>query len=406
MATDAEHYRWLQKKEGKVKEFDDGYKKVISAMAARGFTLAPGNMLAGIIEMAKQTKKALTEANAQTYNDEREIQYDIDEFSLNLAVNYARLEFELYKQQVLNALEWETAKLEEDFKKGKDYIRRLETEINKRNAELIEFKAQIDSEIWEYRQKIESLRGETLDKELQLAEAKMETAQEKMKLIEPLQQAIDAEALVIAAEKRRAEALKIVLEIEKEIALLKEGLIPDYLKLAGKRQELADAIISESKWQKLLIELGYRETDLKDAQTNAELERAEKEKELEIARLNYIKAANALSIAKAHMQTVLSQLSKENTDTILELRTELAKEKITTQLDNYIKKLDIRVEDENEIKEKRIALSQSATTEQIAKLIELANSTDQRIRDCAWTIQRVGRWTIITQKIKAVSAGV
>ena len=106
------------------------------------------------------------------------------------------------------------------------------------------------------------------------------------------------------------------------------------------------------------------------------------------------------------MQTVLSQLSKENTDTILELRTELAKEKITTQLDNYIKKLDIRVEDENEIKEKRIALSQSATTEQIAKLIELANSTDQRIRDCAWTIQRVGRTTIITQRIKAVRAEV
>ena len=41
-----------------------------------------------------------------------------------------------------------------------------------------------------------------------------------------------------------------------------------------------------------------------------------------------------------------------------------------------------------------------------SKLIELADSTDQRIRDCAWTIQRVGRWTIITQKIKAVTEGV
>jgi len=71
MATDAEHYRWLQKKESKIKEFDDSYKKVISAMAARGFTAASGNMLAGIIEMAKQTKKALTEANAQTYKKDK-----------------------------------------------------------------------------------------------------------------------------------------------------------------------------------------------------------------------------------------------------------------------------------------------------------------------------------------------
>lgn len=396
----AEHSKWIKKKKPIMENYLKEMNGLLDNAANRGFAVVPGNVHEKVMNLGLETKKRLTQENGELYNEQKGSIFQQEEFDLNLLVDYARLKLQLYIQRLLNALELEWAELKEAFRKAQWEDKKLRAIIEKRNADLILAEARTRAEVFAYRTQLEQTKLLTLDKELELIQAQYETAQERLKIIPYLEEVIKAEQLVIEAEQRRVIVLNRVIEIEEELAIIKEGLIPKYKELAAKKEEQAKAIEEEAYWKKLMIELGYRETELKDTEAAAQVSQTEAEEALENARLAYVRAQGAAEIARAKAQTTLSQFRAYIARTITEIGERIKKADIDLRLDTAFEKLAMAIEDETEIQDERQLIIQAEKLNQIFNLGKIADYQYWRIRECAHKSIRERTVSIIDHKIQ------
>ncbi len=262
--------KWGQVVDATAKKFVSAHAEVMADAAGRGFAVAPGATLKTLQEAAQAVKAQLTDANAKLFEEQIQRLIKENETEQKWVFGLAKLDTEAYKADLQNALLLEKAEDEYTLDERKALIEEMKSDVEKRQAAIIEEKADIEHEVnyW----KLQAILAEdlALDAEVQLAREKIKTAEEKAKVIAVLYEVIAAEQLVLIAEQRRAAALQRVVTAETEVAEIQKTMIPYMVQKADARILQAEVIKEEAEAKKQIEELGYRRIELKEAQEDAE----------------------------------------------------------------------------------------------------------------------------------------
>ena len=265
----AEHNKWSKEKAAIMQRYDSEAQTLLTSAAARGFNQLPLATLKDVLDLDEVTKRTLTEANGKLYNEQVGVIFQQDEFLLRLAVSYEKLVVAKYIQDLLNILSLEKAEMDEQFKRDMAYVKRLEADVNRRNYDLIIGRADIQSVLIDYETREQEARRLGMDKELELIAAQIETLEEKLRMIPWLQELITKERAIITLERERAVILQAIILLKRQIADVKEEMIPLYLDKTDATNQLSAATTEEVQWKEALIELGFEKVLLSDARADA-----------------------------------------------------------------------------------------------------------------------------------------
>lgn len=302
--------KWSQHLDGLTRKLRGTVRAALSDAAARGFETVPGPTMSVIMDATVETKIALTQANQKLYQEgiaqiEKAIETD-----QKVSFGLAKLDFEAYRAFLENTHEIEKAEAELTTQERRAFIERLKSDVDKRQAAIIEERAIIEHEVNYWKGKAIEAEGLALDAEVELANEKLKTATEKLKIIEWLYKVIEADQLVIAAEYKKAAALQKVLVKERELIEVKKTLIPLQRQKSQARIQQADAITEEAEIRKEIEELGYDRIELKAAQDAAEHQIRLAEEDYEEARISYTRADRQTELTKQQARTTM--LTYEN----------------------------------------------------------------------------------------------
>ena len=340
----SENAKWLQAATAMVDQYSKARAEALEHSAALGFPAPTGAVLQTIFETGMEVKKKLTEANVKIYQEESERDLKYVELENKIALGWAKLALTAYKQGLLNRLTIEEAEAEASKTRARGDLERANSEIERRQADIIRLRADIEAEINYWRRQLVAAERLSLGAEAELIKARMQTAEEKLKTIEPIYEVIAAQDLVIKAEMRKASALEKVAEAEKRVAAIKKEMIPLYIQKAESRQTLAEATIREADVERARIELGYRRLALKDAEEAAEDQVRDAQLAYELAQGDYVRAETIRQMAQAEARTLLARYANDTQATIQNLKLELEKIGVDFKIESRLKRLLIDVE--------------------------------------------------------------
>lgn len=371
----AEHNKWANEKAPVMKQYEDGMKTLLNSAGERGFDIAPLATLKDIFDLDEAAKLKLTEVNGKLYGEQIAILFQMEEFDLKLAIEYAKLILAKYIQDLLNTLSIEKAGMDEQYRMDLAYIKRLKADVDKRNYDLIIGRANIESLLIDYRTRELEAQRLGMDKELELIAAQMETAREKLKIIPWLLELIQKERAIIDLERQRAVILQAIIIIKEQIAAVKEGMIPLYLDKADATNLLADAITDEVQWKKALIELGFERILVEDAKADATVTENTARAAIETLRLAYIKNSNAVAKARSQFDISLSEYSATIARQINELEKTLKEAAIDLRLDTMLDRLTMDTEDDVSLLSTKIGNLITEIASSIDKILTLPGIT-------------------------------
>jgi hypothetical protein len=328
--------QWAQDHDTVTRKHREETEKALTEAAGRGFVAPPGETLALILESRFQAKLKATEANAKIFQTMTERRLKEEEVVQKVVLGLARLDTELLKADNDNSHDLAKAWADMTMDEHKAAVQRLESDVEKRQAYIIEERALIEREVTYWKRLAIEAEGITLDAEVQLAREKVKTAEEKLKIIEYLYQVIEAEQVVIAAEIHRAEVLVTVIARQQEVAAVKKTMIPLYEDKAAARLQDAEAIKLEAGYRKQIEELGYRRIDLKQAQEDADHEIRLVEERQEEAHYDYLRAERITEITKAEARTMLLEFEAIIKAKLIKMGKALQKEEKRLKLDHRL----------------------------------------------------------------------
>jgi hypothetical protein len=374
MFEHAEHCKWVSKKSPLISDYSGEVQKLTGDSSSRGFAVPPGDTMGKIAEIGEAVKLELSKSNGELYGDQAAIMFQIVEFEAKLAVEYAKLEMALYIQDLLNVLELEQAEMTENYKRDKAYMDRLAADVEKRKYDILIGKADIESALIDYKMREVEAQALGLDKELELIAAQILTANERLRMIQWLNEIIAKERAIISIEQDRAAILQDIIVIKKAIAVIKEGMLPLYENKSAAKTLQATAITDEVVWKKLLIELGFRKIDVKDAEASSSVTLNEKRTELEVNRLALIRASNALSKLRGEHDVSLTEYSNIIAGQVLAIEEGIKKDAIDMRLDTANIRLTNDVANEMSLINTKIGNLQEDIASTIAKIMDIANT--------------------------------
>jgi hypothetical protein len=274
-----ELYRYLRLKEPILGELREKTTELMEVFAERDFPLPPGPLQKGILDLNLLAREGLREANAKVVEAEITEEIRQSEIDNRKAIEAARMVFDADKSALLNALELEMAELETGYDLAEEELKLTALEIDRREILLIEAKTAIDLEKEEIRRELAKTDRLTWDTERLLLFARLETAQEKLKIIPYL-------SALLAKEREILEVLRANAGIEEELIGAQEGLIEakeDLLPLvsekANRRSELADARLIQAGVDRERIILALQKAVLERQKTDAAVLVAQGERE-------------------------------------------------------------------------------------------------------------------------------
>lgn len=284
-----------------LKATDEGLDKD----AARGLCAPAGDTMMTVLNTAHEAKGKIVDALGEVFQKQNERIIQMDEVDKKLLIGRAKLRLEKLKADLTNLLELETAQMEANLLEQKVDIDKRLSMIERRQAMLITMKADIEHQVNAYKKMAIEAEGITLDSRVMLAQAELETAREKLKIIDAINQQIAAEELVLVAEQRKQAALQIVIAAEKRLYEVKQDLIPMLENKAEAREEQAEAIEEEMGWKRAIVELGYTKNAIEVARESAEQTIREAENDYHTAQLAYARAQEAANIARHASQVTM-----------------------------------------------------------------------------------------------------
>jgi|WetSurMetagenome_2_1015567.scaffolds.fasta_scaffold69524_3 hypothetical protein len=304
-----ESAKWALETQKVVGELQTGADKALSEAAGRGFPAAPGVTLAVILAASQEAKGKLTEANGKIYEDRRGVIFQVQEFFMKSVVQAAKLGMELYRAELLNALEIEQAENIALRDQGLADVIRQTSEVEGRQAAIIMGRAEAERQVIWYKVALAEAERNTNELELSLTQAQLVTATKKLEIIESIYRVLAAEELVLAAEQARARAEEEVLTAKRELAAVKMGMVPLYIEKADAKVALAEAITAEVPDQIALVNLGYDRADLKVATGLVEHGIRDAELNLEMANVAATRASVAVELARSAAQVKIAEAS-------------------------------------------------------------------------------------------------
>ena len=370
----AEHCKWVSKRVPVLREYASKVNDILTDSASRGFDTPPADVSDKLLRLGEAAKFALTDTNGKLYAEQSEIMFQVEEFEAKLVLEYSKLEMALYIQDLLNALELEQAEMKENYRHDKAYMDKLAADVDARRCAIIRGKADIESQLIDYKMREAEAERIGLNKELELIAAQIETARERLKLIKWLDELIIKEKAIIIFEKQRADILKLIINIKKEIVAIKEGMIPLYEDKADAKILQAKTITDEIVWKKLLIELGFRKIDVKDAEASARVSINDKETALEISQLALAVAQNALTKLKGEHDASLTEYSNLIAGQILSIEESVKKSAINLRLDTANIRLATSIANDIILTNTKIANLQKVVTSNIDKILGIARA--------------------------------
>ena len=338
-----ESARWAIESQKVVGELQGGVDKALSEAAGRGFAGAPGDTLATILLATQDAKDKLTEANGKIYDDRRGVIFQQEEFDMKLIVQYAKLGMELYRAELLNALEIEQAQNLALRDQGLADVARLSSEVEARQEAIIRGRAEAERQIIGYKVLLALAERETLESEVNLANAQLATATKKLEIIESIYQVLAAEELVLTAERARIVSEEKLLVAKQELAAIRTTMIPYYIEKANAKEDLADAITAEVPDKIALENLGYDRAALKVA--TGEVDHGVRMAELvvDISRQALARASAATEIARARAQALIAEYHNVAQLFINEAKLASGETSIDTRIANQIGHATIEV---------------------------------------------------------------
>jgi hypothetical protein len=290
-----------------VGKLDTAVDKALTENAARGFSGPTGPTLEAILKSTLEAQTSLTEENGKIYDAQRERIFQQEEFDMKAIVQIAKLAMELYRAELINALEIEQAENIALRDRGRADVERMNSEVDARQVAIIRDRAEAERQVIAFKLALALAEKETLVAEAALVDAQLATAEKKLEIINSIYQVLAAEEFVLAAEERRAATLGTLLAAQRALASIKEAMIPFYAQKAAAREALAGAVTAEVPVKIAIENLGYDRIALKTAEAGVEHDIRQAELEVELARQAYARASAATEVARAQSQTIIQE---------------------------------------------------------------------------------------------------
>jgi len=243
--TTRENAAWRKEKTPVIFKYLQEHAKMLTEIAGRGFLNLPGYAYDLENDIETQAKFSLSDINHKILSEtiERELkQAGID---YDLAYKNALMAWELEKQGLMAAWDAELAGIKQGMAAEEEAKKILALAVAARQVTLIESKTALEIEAEGYRQTLAGLDDDTAAYEVNLANAKLLTAQKKIELIPIVERIILKEQELLALELIKYNEYDDYVEARVEVADKKEDdLQPEINELASKNTEYAVKISS------------------------------------------------------------------------------------------------------------------------------------------------------------------
>jgi hypothetical protein len=224
MGETAERSQWYRGKDPIMEEFSRGRRGLLHATAGK-VEHAPGYLTDVIADMEIKAKRALSDLNYQIIAEavERELaQQGID---YDLSYRSAVINWEVEKAVLIDALTRELTDSKKAREDRESVLADLAIEVGLRQVALINAKALLENEMEDVRKEIAETDGLTLPKEIELANARLATAQRKLDIIPHLQALIVAQEDLLVAEESNIPYLESLIDERLAMIPIKTDLV-------------------------------------------------------------------------------------------------------------------------------------------------------------------------------------
>lgn len=364
--------RWALAKDKEIDAFKASRDDTVAAVAAQGHTLFPGHGQRAITDAEILAKARLGEANiaiAQEAVDRkmRELGIRADE-----EARRAALEFEIAKRETLEVLDQIFA--DEEYAFAKDETERLllaELDVDTLERLLIQERTAIDLAEEAIRRDAVDDRNRTLPYEVELAEARVVTAREKLAIIDQIKITIDAQKEVLAARRALVPEKERLARAQQSLLDAEAGLIPLEVARAGKLEELAAAITAEvailreiaaEKIKQALAALASAESDVEIEELQRVIENARHELQL-------------IALAEARMQAAIAKEREEERADASRAESKLRVDLVHEDSDNRMDAAEYRRSARTYVSETINSIRASVEGDVSAKQIETETAT-------------------------------
>lgn len=267
---------WRKQKTPLMREYVGEHSKLLSEIAGRGFLNLPGYAYDMENELELRLKLGLSEINYKILSETIERELKQAGITYDLAYKTALITWEAEKQGLMTDWDAELAGIKRGMAADENVKALLALEVAARQATLITAKTAIEEEMEGYKLQLAELDDDTAAYEVQLANAKLLTAQRKLDVIPILEEILEKEEELLGIESLKAAEYTELLNAKREVAGKKDLLLPGYGELANVTREHASLIPSQ-----ILMEQQIADEKLRQAQAAIEKEQ-NKLSELEI----------------------------------------------------------------------------------------------------------------------------
>jgi hypothetical protein len=375
---------WRKQKTPLVREYAKDHGKLLSEIAGRGFLNLPGYAYDMENELELRLKLGLSEINYKILSETIERELKQAGITYDLAYKTAAIAWEVEKQSLLAAWDAEYAGIKRGMAADEEVVTRLAIEVGRRAITLIEQKTIIETAMEGYKADLAGLEALVSPYEVQLANAKLLTAQSKLAIIPILQEIVAKELELIAIEQEKAAAYEGLMDAERELATKKQSLIAPLAELTTVINEYIAKIPTQIMYEGQIADeklaqaqsigrraalriIGlnseianeYKEIEVKDAKRDLTLEQLDNENQLK-----------ELEIDKE--ETYQNDLLEHN-DTIIDIEQEGLAKIIAAKTQENATNNEIKVDHSHTINSQQDYVSTLITNEEIRKAETLAD---------------------------------
>lgn len=272
-----EQAQWRIGKTPIIGKYIADHKKLLDEIAGRGFLNLPGYAYDAENQLELAAKMGLSELNYKIMHET--IERELKQAGIDYNVDYAdaAMVWELEKQGLLSAWDHELAGIKQGMATEEEVLARLALEVDARQVVLIAAKSAIDLEMEGYRKALADLDAATAPYEVQLANAKLLTAQKKLELLPIIEEIIVKEGELIVLEAGKTDYYRQLIDAEREVAKKKQTLVPGLTKLATAIQRHAALMPTQIETEKDIAEEKKAQAQAKREIADNDVERMTKE---------------------------------------------------------------------------------------------------------------------------------
>lgn len=264
MTAKAEQAQWYMGKGPIMEQFSkdrDGAMVIASSRVNR----PPGYLVKALTDLEIQAKAKLMDLNIKIISDAVERELAQQQLNYNLEYKNATIAWEIEKAGLYDILQRELSDAKKARKDQDFVLAQLAVEVGLRQVALINAKNILENEKEAIQKEIEETKGLTNDKEIELAEEKLSTAQRKLDIIPYLQALVLAQGEVLAAEELNIPLTEELIDIKMGQIPLKEEISDIKSLLISAKDALTDPLLSVADKKKALadaqLEYANRITD-------------------------------------------------------------------------------------------------------------------------------------------------